>query len=70
MARGVEYTWEQCRNKANRLGLLRTAEENLPLFQPYFVGARPPLDLTGLRSDNKCGDAARPRRRPGRLSRL
>ena len=57
---GAEYTWEQCRNKAYVMGLLPTAKKKLPPFQPYFKGARPPLDLTGLRPDVKRGDDARP----------
>ena len=57
---GAEYTLEQCRNKAYNLGLLATGDERLPPFRPYFPGARPPLDLTGLRSDIKRGDDARP----------
>ena len=57
---GAEYTAKQCADKAYVMGLLATAEEKLPLFQPYFVGARPPLDLAGLRRNIKCGDAARP----------
>ena len=56
---GAEYTLEQCRNKARWLGLLATGG-TLPPFRPYFVDARPPLDLTGLRADIKRGDAARP----------
>ena len=57
---GAEYTWRQCRDKAYNLGLLATGDERLPPFQPYFEGARPPLDLTGLRADIKRGDDARP----------
>ena len=57
---GAEYTAKQCAVKAYNLGLLATAEERLPPFRPYFPGARPPLDLTGLRKDIKRGDKARP----------